>query len=432
MRSVDYRGGGPVVGAIEVYLVAGGSIVVCAFTHAGTITDTNWHHVAVVADGVDPIQVYVDGAAQALAGICASTADRFFGHAPNASVMAIGVIVRESVYAEGAKQIDELAIFNRALSANEIAAIHTAGSAGKCKPPFPAPSGLMSWWPAEGRSLDLVGTNHGASVGAVGYAPGKVGQAFDFNGVNAYLVMPPILTNAAAFSFEWWMNVRSLTPRYYTPTFCQPCESQSPACIPGEYWFFAGNETSYGSFRFTAIWRDGTNGDLPTIIPFGVGTWEHVALTYDGSLVTIFWNGQVYAQTSYAGKTLGNLTPFWVGKAFIPHSDGRNETAFLDGLMDELSVYSRALSSNEVAAIYAAGSAGPAPPPTLTATPVGSMILLSWPALCGGYGLFSCPDLTSGSWEAVTNPPALNGTRKEVLLPINSPAQGFFRLKLGN
>jgi len=429
--AVDYRYGGSASGAIQVNLVAGGSIMMSAFTPAGTIADTNWHHIAVVADAVDPIQVYVDGAAQVLTGVFGSTADRFFGHAPNASVMAIGAIVRESVYAEGGKQIDELAIFDRALSPNEIAAIYTAGSAGKCKPPFRPPSGLMSWWPAEGHSFDLLGTNHGTSVGAVGYAPGKVGQAFDFNGVNAYLVMPPILTNAAAFSFEWWMQVRRFTHPSYTPAFCQPYESQSPACIPGEYWFYAGNETSYGSFRFTALWRDSVNCDVHSVIPFAAGTWEHVAVIYDGDWAKIYWNGQLHLQQAHAGKTLGNLTPFWVGKAFTPHTDGQHETAFLDALMDEVSVYSRALSSHEVAAIYGAGSAGKLAPPTLSVTATNGGVLLSWPAVHGAFGLVSRPDLAPGTWETVTNAPSLNGTRQEVVLPASN-AQRFFRLKFGN
>ena len=159
--AVDYRGGGAVPGAIQVNLVAGGGIVMSAFTPAGTITDTNWHHLAVVADGVDPIQIYVDGAAPALTGVFGSTADRFFGHAPNASVMAVGAIVRESVFAEGVKMIDELAIYDRALSAGEVAAIYVAGSAGKCKPlPTLAASlasgGVRLSWPAGAGSFGLV------------------------------------------------------------------------------------------------------------------------------------------------------------------------------------------------------------------------------------------------------------------------------------
>ena len=326
--------------------------------------------------------------------------------------------------------LDELGFYNRELSAGEIQAIYAAGSAGKCKPPFPPPAGLMSWWPAEDNFLDRAGTNHGAPMGAVGFVPGKVGQAFDFNGANAYLVMPPILTNAAAFTFEWWMKVRSFTHPSYTPVFCQPCESQSPSCIPGEYWFYAGNETSYGSFRFPPVWRDGTIGDLATVIPFGVGSWEHVAVTYDGDLLKIYWNGQIYGQQSYPGKTLGNLTPLWLGKSFAPHTDGRNEITYLDGQIDEFSVYSRALTSNEIAAIHAAGSAGKALPPTLAASLVSNGVLLSWPASAGNFELVSCPDLTAGSWDAVTNEPAINGACNEVLLPTATPTQRFFRLQL--
>ena len=226
------------------------------------------------------------------------------------------------------------------------------------------------------------------------------------------------------------MKVRSFTHPSYTPVFCQPCESQSPSCIPGEYWFYAGNETSDGSFRFPPVWRDGTIGDLPTVIPFGVGSWEHVAVTYDGDLLKLYWNGQVYGQQSYPGKTLGNSTPFWVGKSFVPHTDGRNEITYLDGQIDELSVYSRALTAHEVAAIHAAGSAGKAMPPILAASLVSNGVLLSWPASAGSFGLVSCPDLTAGSWEAVTNEPAINGAWKEVLLPTATPAQRFFRLQL--
>jgi hypothetical protein len=42
--------------------------------------------------------------------------------------------------------------------------------------------------------------------------------------------------------------------------------------------------------------------------------------------------------------------------------------------------------------------------------------------------LVSRTNLTAGTWESVTNAPSLNGDRKEVLLPANTPAQRFFRL----
>ena len=48
------------------------------------------------------------------------------------------------------------------------------------------PSGLVSWWPAEGNASDIQGTNNGTFNGPV-FAPGEVAQAFSFDGSGAIL-----------------------------------------------------------------------------------------------------------------------------------------------------------------------------------------------------------------------------------------------------
>jgi hypothetical protein len=44
----------------------------------------------------------------------------------------------------------------------------------------PAPSGLVSWWRAEGDARDFWDGNHGAMQNGATFAAGKVGQAFFF------------------------------------------------------------------------------------------------------------------------------------------------------------------------------------------------------------------------------------------------------------
>lgn len=56
--------------------------------------------------------------------------------------------------------------------------------------PQPYPSGLVSWWRAEGNTNDTIGTNHATLNGSVTYALGLVGQAFSFNGTNGYVALP--------------------------------------------------------------------------------------------------------------------------------------------------------------------------------------------------------------------------------------------------
>src|SRR5258706_12138744 len=49
--------------------------------------------------------------------------------------------------------------------------------AQSCTPPA---SGLVSWWPGNGNTFDVAGTNNGTLQGNAAFAAGKVGQAFTF------------------------------------------------------------------------------------------------------------------------------------------------------------------------------------------------------------------------------------------------------------
>src|SRR5207253_739186 len=51
-------------------------------------------------------------------------------------------------------------------------------------------SGLVGWWPAEGSASDVVGGNNGTLTNGVTFAPGKVGQAFNFDGISGAITVP--------------------------------------------------------------------------------------------------------------------------------------------------------------------------------------------------------------------------------------------------
>ena len=48
---------------------------------------------------------------------------------------------------------------------------------------------MVSWWPGEGDANDIQGNNHGTLQNGATFAPGMVGQAFGFDGVNDYIVV---------------------------------------------------------------------------------------------------------------------------------------------------------------------------------------------------------------------------------------------------
>src|SRR6202011_963190 len=58
----------------------------------------------------------------------------------------------------------------------------TFSGPGPATPPCAKPpSSMISWWPAEGNGDDIVSHNN-LSLGSKTFAPGKVNQAFSFNG----------------------------------------------------------------------------------------------------------------------------------------------------------------------------------------------------------------------------------------------------------
>jgi hypothetical protein len=101
-----------------------------------TITDTNWHHVAVTKSG-STVVFYVDGVVYPAAAY-----DPGFTFSGNAFIGGLG----NNFTFYGA--VDEVSVYNRALAAFEIQAIYKADNAGKCAVPVitAQPRGQVGYW----------------------------------------------------------------------------------------------------------------------------------------------------------------------------------------------------------------------------------------------------------------------------------------------
>ena len=82
------------------------------------------------------------------------------------------------------------------------------------------------------------------------------------------------------------------------------------------------------------------------------GVWYHVAFTYDQSAMKLYCNGQPVATNVIGAQAIA------ASSSNLRISGDDDLHAYFDGLIDEPSVYNRALSDAEIAAIYNAGSAG--------------------------------------------------------------------------
>jgi hypothetical protein len=198
------------------------------------------------------------------------------------------------------------------------------------------PKDLISWWPAEGNSYDIRNVNEGTRHG-VTFAAGMVDQAFSFDGMSRVSAPTSDLpTGSDDRTLEFWVKANKF--------------------LDGEAFFvgygnFGTSEQTYhlgaaGDTLFFSQWGQAIFG--PKLL---TGRWYHVAVTNVGTGVTLYLDGEVVAKGDLPIDTPRGTHLYMGG---LPHEPEKR----LDGLIDEVSIYKRALSLTEIQAIYSADYKG--------------------------------------------------------------------------
>jgi Concanavalin A-like lectin/glucanases superfamily/Immunoglobulin domain len=268
--------------------------------------------------------------------------------------------------------MDEVSVYNRALTTNEVRAIYAAGAAGKCVPTpppvcVPSPSGLVSWWRAEGNGNDSAGANNGVLQGGMTFGAGEVGQAFSFDGTSNAITIPASASldvgQSGGLTVEAWINPAD--------TVTRPIVDWSPNGTYGAH-FWARNVGGlyadlYGTDNSSHIIQS-VGGLLVT------NAFQHVAVTYDkaSGIAQLWLNGAVVQQASLGSFTPQTSYPLNIGLRLPGAPFGPVD---YKGLMDEVSVYNRALTTNELQAIYNAGVSGKCKaPPAIIVQPASQKV----------------------------------------------------------
>ena len=274
-----------------------------------------------------------------------------------------------------------------------------------------APAGLISWWRGEGDPTDTMGVHPGTALGRLSYAAGQVGQAFVLNGQDAAVALGNWF-NLQEFTLSLWVKPGTTQVQYADILDNNHTDYRS--------WVIQHDNVSDATRSY---WHWGANGAGGINYWMTNSTWQqHVVTVSSNHVSSLYRNGQLVQTVTGTGSIAYDGTQFFnLGKH---HLLGR----YFNGLVDELMCFNRPLSSEEVASLYF-NQGGPL---SLSIQPAPGGVLLSWPASAASFGLTSRTNLTAGAWESVTNTPSLNGDRKEVLLPANTPVQRFFRLQEGH
>jgi hypothetical protein len=215
-----------------------------------------------------------------------------------------------------------------------------------------APSGIVGWWSGQGNANDVLGLDNGTLGSGVTFAAGEVGQAFNFSGTNQVTVASaPRLNLTTAVTLEAWIKPSTLA---FNNGFGAIIAKSSGATR--DYGLFV---KSNGALHLSYFNAAGTNILLETaanLVP--VGQLSHVAgvINTATGVMQIYLNGQLVASRATSGSMVANSVPLTIGL-----SDAGLNYGF-QGLIDEPSIYGRALSQAEIQTIVNSGSRGKVPP----------------------------------------------------------------------
>jgi subtilisin-like proprotein convertase family protein len=211
---------------------------------------------------------------------------------------------------------------------------------------------ITNWWPGDQNTDDIVGTNVGTAVN-ITYDVGEVAQAFTFNGTNgpgenagSEVIFGTNTGNFGTndFSVDFWMKTASPSSIDFALL------SKGPDCAldPGFFDFRLHD----GKLDY-----EDKSDEFATTNTIDDGSYHYFALTRHGTSLTWFVDGVLNTNFVTASvEILANNIPLNLGQSVCP---GSSPLTFpLAGDVDELDLWSRALSPAEVHAIYGAGSLG--------------------------------------------------------------------------
>jgi hypothetical protein len=333
-----------------------------------------WHFVVMTADDNDPnimtddvCEVYLDGQhlgtiPWALSGLGPDEyyeytvigANRYYYH---------GTMFRWGWF-DG--EIDEVAVFDRVLTPEEIQQFYLNGLNGQSYELLPpvvqsCPQEMVSYWKFDEDSgttaYDSVGSNNGTLTPLpYGDGPtwdtGQVNGALNFDGSDDYVSIPD--SDAWAFgtnnyAIEAWVRADNLTVYNRHLIAQNPYNSGIDAIY---YKVHTDGGVHYevweGNVKIFSV--DSAPGEITA------GIWYHLVLVRNGDEWTVYKNGNSIASTTYTAWSYPNWDSLTIGAVNMVRPYGT--WGYFDGTIDEVAIYNSELTPEEIQQHYINGLYG--------------------------------------------------------------------------
>jgi hypothetical protein len=283
--------------------------------------DGNWHHIVGIREGSN-YHLYVDGLYK----------NSTSGMIPSYNYVYIAKIAENWGYFNGT--IDEVRIYNRSLTADEIKTHYEEKK---------SPGLVAEWHFDEGSgniTEDSSGNGNDGTIHGATWTTGVSGKALEFDGVDEYVDCgnDESLDPTHAITIEAWVKPNNITvnqrivDKFYYSGYSFLLDYMSGATDKGEALFQL--KTINGIVQFLAC-------------KMAIGEWQHMVAVYDGSKMYIYRNGISQGTPLEQNGTIVNYN----GNLSIGRNGAINYEYF-NGSIDEIRIYNRALTSDEIKTHY--------------------------------------------------------------------------------
>src|SRR3990167_4206326 len=257
-------------------------------------------------------------------------------------------------------RIDEVRIYNRALTATEVYNLYKGSKASvvnKTKTNR-LTNGLVGYWTFDGKdiysttAIDRSGSgNNGTLTNGPVPTIGKIGQALNFDGSDDYVSLSDFADSSANITISAWVR-----PRTFDNVWPFISTIVGKELAGNNSYTLRAGDSAIANIRlqWAIIQSNSTAVKLDANITVGLlstSTWSHVTATYNTSgRQEIYINGVLNASQSTADGTLkDSTTAIEIGRSFAASA------RIWDGQIDDVRIYNRALSAEEIYQLYNMG-----------------------------------------------------------------------------
>jgi hypothetical protein len=347
-RSIYNKGGNVAVGTIWIYYnKSNGRLYFeldqVAPYYSWTPVVNQWYHLIFTYDGTN-MKTYIDGKLVRDYEISGKTVN-------NTSQSAFIGGYYDGVSHSFDGLIDEVRIYNRALSAAEIRYHYNRGGpVGHWR--FDEGSGQIAFDESANDNDGTLGSGTGVDSADPSWVQGKYGSALSFDGTDDYVDCgTPSFVSDQEGTVELWVYPA-------TADWGELVTYSKPSSGTVDEFHFIVDMRTNAKYARTYLYQDGTIGDAKTPVDsLTVGNWYHIVWTSDGTNIKIFINGveQTLTKSGTDGLWFGDATVDADTVAIGTLLRGGGPTGSFNGFIDDVRIYNYARTPEQILQDYNAG-----------------------------------------------------------------------------